>query len=201
MSKRRIGLAMMLMGVLAIVFGLALGGYNLWDNRQAGMRADAAFQAIVQYREEAAEAGADAVPETPGELSVLELDAGRYIGTLFLPAIDIELPVQVDWSLELLKAAPCRYTGSPHGDDLILCAHNYPTHFGRLKNLLPGDEVRFTDVEGNALRYTVAALENLGGTAVEEMESGAWDLTLFTCTLNGQARVTVRCDRLETDGA
>jgi sortase A len=25
------------------------------------------------------------------------------------------------------------------------------------------------------------------------MESGDWDLTLFTCTTGGQSRITVRC--------
>lgn len=30
------------------------------------------------------------------------------------------------------------------------------------------------------------------------MEIGGWDLSLFTCTLGGQFRVTVRCERAET---
>jgi len=40
-------------------------------------------------------------------------------------------------------------------------------------------------------------VETLQPTAVEEMCSGDWDLTLFTCTLGGKFRVTVRCDRVE----
>ncbi|MCH5255666.1 MAG: sortase [Lachnospiraceae bacterium] len=129
------------------------------------------------------------------------MDGYRYIGTVSIPVIDVEQPVQEDWSLALLKASPCRYMGSPYQGDLIICAHNYATHFGRLKNLSPGDEVIFTDAEGNEFRYTVVELESLAGTAVEEMKSGEWDLTLFTCTMGGQARVTVRCDLLENDGA
>ena len=200
MTKRRIGLAMMLLGVLAIAAGLGLGGYNLWDSRRAGIEADAALESIVQHREET-EADPDAFYEIPldfqWELPVLEIDGRRYIGTLSIPAIDVELPVQEDWSLSLLKASPCRYMGSPYQGGMIVCAHNYATHFGRLKNLLPGDEVLFTDVEGNVFPYTVVKLEDLAGTAVEEMESGEWDLTLFTCTLGGQARVTVRCQLAE----
>ncbi len=34
--------------------------------------------------------------------------------------------------------------------------------------------------------------------AMEEMESGDWDLTLFTCTIGGACRVTVRCQQVET---
>ena len=37
------------------------------------------------------------------------------------------------------------------------------------------------------------------GTAVEEMEAGEWDLTLFTCTPDSRSRVTVRCVRTQED--
>ena len=30
-------------------------------------------------------------------------------------------------------------------------------------------------------------------TSVQEMTDGDWDLTLFTCTVGGKSRVTVRC--------
>jgi sortase A len=36
-------------------------------------------------------------------------------------------------------------------------------------------------------------MEILSPFAVEEMTSGDWDMTLFTCTVGGQSRVTVRC--------
>ena len=39
--------------------------------------------------------------------------------------------------------------------------------------------------------------EVLAPTDIEGMESGDWDLTMFTCTIGGKSRVTVRCDRLE----
>ena len=54
-------------------------------------------------------------------------------------------------------------------------------------------EVSFTDAVGNVFLYTVAELETLGKTDVEEMQAGDWDLTLFTCTYGGKNRVTVRC--------
>ena len=206
MSKRCVGLVMMINGILVVAAGAVLCGYNLWDNYRAGIQADIALDAIVRYREEAAsdlnetpEMPPELPPDFDRELPVLEVDGHRYIGTVSIPVIDVALLVQEDWSLAQLKNSPCRYMGSPYQGDLIICAHNYTTHFGRLKNLLPGDEVIFTDVEGNEFRYAVVKLEILAGTAVEEMESGAWDMTLFTCTLGGQMRVTVRCDLIEND--
>ena len=68
-------------------------------------------------------------------------------------------------------------------DTLILCGHNYRSHFGKLKKLREGDEV--------------ALVETLMLIAIEEIESGGWALTMFTCTIGGASRVTVRCDRME----
>ena len=206
MSKRYVGLVLMIIGISTVTAGLGLSSYNLWDNHRAGIQADAALYAIVQLWEEAEEtelnetpeASSEPPPDSDRELSVLEVDGHRYIGMVSIPVIDMALPVQEDWSPALLKTSPCRYMGSPYRGDLIICAHNYDTHFGQLKNLLPGDEVIFTDVEENEFRYTVVELETLAGTAVEEMKNGSWDLTLFTCTLGGQTRITVRCDLLES---
>ena len=83
-------------------------------------------------------------------------------------------------------------------NNMVIAAHDYYSHFGRLKSMSQGDEVIFTDMDGNVFRYEVAALETLSSTAVEEMTSGDWDLTLFTCTVGGQSRVTVRCVLAET---
>ena len=103
------------------------------------------------------------------------------------------LPIISNWSYPNLKKAPCRYSGSAYTNDLILAAHNFSSHFGNLKSLALGDTVLFTDVDGNVFSYRVAERETLQPTAIEEMKSGNWDLTLFTCTLGGSYRVTVRC--------
>ena len=59
-----------------------------------------------------------------------------------------------------------------------------------------GKGVSYT-IDGQTYRYTVDRVETLPETAVEEMRAGEWDLTLFTCTYDGRARVTVRCIRTE----
>lgn len=53
--------------------------------------------------------------------------------------------------------------------------------------------ITFTDVDGNMFGYEVIELETLSPFAIEEMTGGNWDLTLFTCTVGGQYRVTARC--------
>lgn len=208
MNKRCVGFVMIMIGALAVTAGLGLGAYNLWDNYRAGIQADIALDEIVQYQEKMAVAPhespkvlPDSSPNPDREMPILEVDGKRYIGTVSIPAVDIELPVQEDWSLELLSTSPCRYMGSVYDGDFIICGHNYATHFGRLGNLLPGDEVVFTDVEGNEFCYVVWEMHTIAGTAVEAMTSGDWDLTLFTCTLSGLSRTTARCKLIENGEA
>jgi sortase A len=84
--------------------------------------------------------------------------------------------------------------GSVRGNDLVIMAHNYNSHFGRLSKLSEGDRVTFTDMDGILTTYEVIALDILNPYAVEEVTSGDFDLTLFTCTYGGKSRVTVFCD-------
>jgi sortase A len=126
-----------------------------------------------------------------------EVQGIDYIATLKIPALELDLPIISDWSYPNLKLAPCRYSGTAYLDNLVIAAHNYKSHFGNLKSLIPGDMVILTDMDGNEFRYEVAAIETLQPTAIEDMTSGDYALTLFTCTLSGSARVTVRCDRVE----
>ena len=128
------------------------------------------------------------------EIALEDLDGVACIGVLEIPAIDLKLPVLSEWSYPLLKKAPCRYSGSAYLDNLVIAAHNYRTHFGKLKELETGDEVIFTDAAGNRFEYKVAVVEALTPQSVEDMTSGEWALSLFTCTLDGKNRVTVRCD-------
>lgn len=130
------------------------------------------------------------------DMPVATIDDVDYIGVLRIPALELELPIISQWSYPLLKIAPCRYEGSVYTGDLIIAGHSYPAHFGGLEQLISGDLVTFTDVDGNTFNYQVVEMDILGSTAVEDLESGDWDLTLFTCTVSGQSRVTIRCESM-----
>lgn len=197
------GRGLMAAGLALMAAALLLTGYNLWDEHRAEQSAVRVLAAL----EPKAEAPAPAAEMTdPGETEIPDcllapememptetVEERDYIGVLELPALGLSLPVLSQWSYPALKEAPCRYTGSAYQGDLIIAGHNYRSHFGGLKDLTPGDTVRFRDVDGNVFAYTVAEVETLDKYAVAEMQAGDWDLTLFTCTIGGAARVTVRC--------
>ena len=207
MKRKKKGTWLMTGGLLLIAAALFLTCFNLWDERRATNSAGEALRELEAVRPEEAEATEPGEAEIPAylldpgrEMPAVEVDGGRYIGVLEVPSLGLELPVMETWSYPNLRVAPCRYSGSAYQDDMIVAAHNYKTHFGQLKELRPGDEVRFTDTEGNVFRYAVAELETLGKYDVEEMKSGGWALTLFTCTYGGQSRVTVRCQVMAEAG-
>ena len=135
-------------------------------------------------------------PKTgPREMPEAEIEGRRYLGVLTIPSIGYETAVQSACSLELLRYSACRFHGSVYTDDLVLCAHNYNRLYSELSALRRGDAVWFTDVDGFTWTYQVAELETLQPDMVEEMNASGYDLTFFTCTYGGQARLTLRCVR------
>ena len=212
MKHRRKGTGLTAAGLLLIAAALFLTAGNLWDAWCAENCAKEAARQIVRRIPEPRKTVSE--PEKPGlesnttadlldperEMPTVEVEGNEYIGILDIPVLALSLPVMDEWSEAKLKLAPCRYLGSAYQDDLIIAAHNYRRHFGSLKNLSPGDEVIFTDAEGTMFSYVVAKTETIDGSAVEEMNRGDWALTLFTCTLGGKSRVTVRCERTGNAG-
>ena len=127
------------------------------------------------------------------DMPTVEVDGNSYIGTLYFPSLQVELPVISAWSYPNLKIAPCLYTGSIYTGNAVVAAHNYTSHFWHLFSLSPTDKVLFTDTDGNVFTYEVVLQEVLEPTAIEDMTTSSYDLSLFTCTLGGISRFTVRC--------
>ena len=217
-GRKQRGLLSITVGLLLIAAALFLASYNLYDELRAEQSARQAVTQLDAYlpAEAAPEAPLDsagdqeplvsdertAIPDyvlSPNmEMPVETINGIDFIGVLRIPALELELPVISEWNYPNLKTAPCRYSGSAYLNNLIICGHNYTSHFGTLKNLWEGDIATFTDMDGNVFTYKMVERETLNPTDIEGMESGNWDLTLFTCTVGGQSRVTIRFE-LEED--
>ncbi len=209
--RNKKGLPLIVTGLLLVAAALFLTVFNLYEEQKAAQLSMAVLLELPEeMRNHLPTEDATEEPTEPElvypdyvlnpymDMPTAEVDGHDYIGVLAIPALELELPVMSQWSYSHLKIAPCRYTGSAYLDDMVIAAHNYTRHFGRLKELSGGETVSFTDADGNVFTYEVALVETLMPTDIEEMESGEWDLTLFTCTIGGSYRVTVRCDRVET---
>lgn len=199
-TAKRAGSVWMAIGAVLLIGAVSLTGYNIYDENRAEQASEEVLDVIEQQIADEDSAVADAGEALPEyllhpqmEMPTMEVDGISYIGTLEVPIYDLSLPVVAEWSYPNLKKAPCRYSGSAYLNNLVLAGHNYKSHFSNIKLLTSGDEIIFTDVEGNRFVYQVAEQEVLDPTAVEEMKTGNWDLTLFTCNYSGQMRVAVRC--------
>ncbi len=188
--RHKVSICLIVVGIVCILAALGLFTYNQLEAQRAD---DAATETLAELQ--------DATPiytvPKDGVMPTVTIDGYEYIGTLEIPRFGLELPVQNEWSYEGFRVAPGRYSGSVWTNDLVIAAHNYERHFGNLRNLDRGDAVIFTDVLGNVFSYEVAEVSTLEPTAVEEMVSSNYPLTLFTCTPGGQTRVTVRCNLAE----
>jgi len=196
--KRKIrGLIFIAAGLVMTFSAACLFSFYEAQERAAGDHAEALLQELRQEMEtqvqpempKSEEAEPTALPQTT-------LNGYAVVGILQVPAVGLELPVLDNWNYDLLQLAPCRYSGSIKEGNLILLAHNYDRHFGRFKELEPGDTVSFLSVDGTAHKYTVAITEHLQKTELEKLTVSDHELTLFTCTKGGHSRVVVRCDRI-----
>ncbi len=199
----------MTVGLLLLAAALVLAVFNIYDEQRAARLAsaaakelDAVIPADAPLPPEDLEAVRYDEVEIPDyilnpnmEMPTQTVDGREYIGVIEIPSRAIELPVISEWSYPALRTAPCRYDGSPYTDNFIIAAHNYKSHFGPIKYLSVGDEVVFTDVDGNVFRYSVAGLETIMPTDIDAMKNGEYPLTLFTCTYGGKSRIAVRCER------
>ena len=200
-------------GAILMVLGFVLmcaAGILLWQNHTEELAAEVSVEALmpellarmpeVPRDENRIEqlTPVEYLPPSAFEMTRVEIDGCDYIGYLSIPALSLELPIMADWDYPRLRIAPCRYFGSTNGRDLVIMAHNYSSHFGRISELQPGDAVLFTDMDGHTTHYAVEGRDVLPPDAVEEMTSGTFDLTLFTCTYGGKSRVTVYCTRILT---
>lgn len=198
--RKAVGVCLILLGIVCIALSVGLIVYNNVEEKSAEQASVELLGQLHQRLEaKAANDGAEStqqqqIPDSPPSLEVQGRDC---IGILSIPVLELELPVLDNWSYEKLKLAPCLYYGSCYEADFVIAAHNYRNHFGRLSALEEGDVVIFTDVLGAEHYYEVVLLETLPAAATKEMITSGFDLSLYTCTMSGTSRVTVRCMKLE----
>ena len=199
---KKTGIAIIAVGAVLILSALLLLLYNRYEDAHAGQEADsllASVEAAISAQEMAApnkpESTEALSPPLDPEMPVVTLGGYEYVGYVEIPTLGLKLPVMAEWDYTRLQIAPCRQFGSSRTDDLVIAAHNYDTHFGKLRELSEGETVLFTDMEGIVSTYCVEKLETLSPDAVDAVLNSGYDLVLYTCTKGGRTRVIVFCDR------
>ncbi|MBR4867867.1 MAG: sortase, partial [Clostridia bacterium] len=179
--RKNIGITFVVLGLCLILFAIGLLCYNNYENRKAQEQANNILNSLLGM-----------IPNNSGdedpfdtEMKVVEIDGYGYVGYLSIPDFDLNLPVMSEWDYPRLRIAPCRYYGSTKTDNLVICAHNYKSHFGYIGNLAVNSTVVFTDMDGVKQNYRVTSVETLQPTQTKQVKDTGDELILYTCTYGG----------------
>ena len=207
MNRKRLSYILTVLGLLLIAGALLLCVRNWSESVQAGREAGTVTEALTEMISVSGKKPYDDAPRnsegvndnstTALEMQATEVNGNRYIGVLEFPSESVCLPVMSEWNYDSLRISPCIYTGSFYMDDAVICGHNYITHFGFLLRIGIGTDVYFTSINGEIFHYVVSNRETVRAGDIDSMidPSADWDLTLFTCDLDGRTRCAVRCVR------
>ena len=194
--KSKLGFSFMILGLATVLTAVFMVVWNVKRDYCTGKKSEEIFN-IIESRIEDESSNSELIASGVSEniniaaFDTIQIEEKNYIGTIEIPEIGINLPVLSEWNYNNLDIAPCLYYQNEN--KLVIAAHNYSSHFGKIKNLSDGDYVILKDVHNTQYIYEVCGTEILDSHDTEKMISGDWDMTLFTCTLSGTQRVVVRC--------
>lgn len=202
MKRNKLGSLFIILGAVLLFASLSLVVWNNYESHRADKAATRALSELLDKMPKTTIKSSDAEAKKIDEyisdddtyVPTIEVDGKLYMGVIYIPSIDTELPVMKDWSYANLDIAPCRYYGSIKHSNLIIAAHNYTSFFDKIDKLNPDDEIIFVTADGISYVYKVIQSELIDGSNSFIMRDNQdnWDLTLFTCTWSGYSRVAVR---------
>ncbi|MBE6840858.1 MAG: sortase [Ruminococcus sp.] len=217
MKRKKIGIILIAVGAVMLIIAAAIAGYNISLQSKAEKASDEIVSEIRQiynipaldeeipiknendmpdFEAMTESALPDAVISTLEDKKTVSIKNSTYTGVLQIIPLGIELPVAEKFSYAGLKSTPCRYIGTAEDKNLVICAHNYSSHFGGINKLVNGDVIRFIGFDNTVHSYSVESIEVIAPTDIEAVKTDDYALTLFTCTLGGEARVVVKCVEL-----
>ena len=122
--KNKKGLFLIITGTMMLSASLFLVFSNFRQDRESSENASEILSELKQQIPEPSESTSQPAKyddifreyenddESSSEEEYIRIDDNYYIGTIYIPSLDIELPVMSEWSYPNLKLSPCRYTGA-----------------------------------------------------------------------------------------
>lgn len=174
-----------------MIFGLAIfacgAGLYIYNNMESNKIAEDNLETVTEI-ETIMEEETD-----EEEISAITVDGNRYIGIIYIPILDnLALPVLEECTDSNLKISICKYAGSPDEGNLVIGGHRYKSTFAKLADLEEGNIVYYKEASGDVYKYKLKEVEILDPSDVYELQTGDWDLTLFTCTYDNRQREAYR---------
>ena len=124
----------------------------------------------------------------------------EVLGTIEIPATDVEYPVLAKLSAKALDTAVVAAYPSPAElnteGNVVIMGHNYRngTFFSNNGKLTSGDKIYITDLNGNKVTYVIYSVFEATETDTSFYNrdtDGKKEITLSTCTDDSSARIIV----------
>ena len=126
-------------------------------------------------------------------------DNSMIIGMIEIPELSLSYPIFSSLDDELLKVAPCKFSGEmpPSSSNLCIAGHNYDNSkfFSNIASLENGNEIFIYNQEGIKFKYSVFnkyEVEDNDLSPVEKDYQGGNELTLITCNNLNQRRIVIK---------
>lgn len=125
----------------------------------------------------------------PAQGSTVEIDGHSCAALLEPISLEIKLPVLTAYSDEAIRTAPAIYAGTVGQPGLVIGGGSSAAQFGLLTELFYGDLVWLTATDGTVYEYEMddLVLQNTADPA--KLDTGDWDLALFTQHKKGEYMV------------
>ena len=125
---------------------------------------------------------------------------GEYLGKIIIDKINIKYIVFNQYSEELLKICPCKFSGKSLQEKGNICivAHNYDDDrfFGKINTLKEKDIILIQDMNGNEYNYMVyEKFETDDDDFSILKQSKEYELTLLTCNNVNDKRIIIKAYR------
>lgn len=173
-------------GAALITGSIVMYAGNEEESNKAGERAAEIIEEIKEEEEKITE-----------EEETIRIDGNEYIGYIRIESIGIELPVMESEEEEKLEISPILQSGRIEDDNAVIAGHNYTRHFGRLNRVKEGDRVKFTKINGETIEYIIEEKKITEPEETAEIFHSGYDLVMYTCTLTGNQRIVICCNRAE----
>jgi sortase A len=126
------------------------------------------------------------------------IDGQEYVGVLYIPDLNKELPILSICTNESLDLAPGRYSGTTYEYNMVIGGHATQANFYSISELENGTQVYFQDFNDMVWKYELVDTEILYPSQTDDLTQSAYPLSLFTCTYDNSKRTVLRFRLLNT---
>ena len=129
------------------------------------------------------------------KMPILSIDGTNFVGILEIPRYGSSLPVCADW--ESVSKQPCCLSGSIYDGTMQIGGTTQKGQYDFYREISVGDNVYFTDMEGNRYAYAVSNIRYEKHADQDTLGREQAALTLFIKNIYAFEYIIIFCNPLD----